>query len=163
MSAINFTQSDKLDRAITSASSHPDGVGFAELLRAAASGRIAFTVVTNHRDVWTPRSLKVSLPTVVLIGDDASDSRDPNEWRCAISAIAWARCAIVHGTGAQGWHYREAIAGAIRLGRCLFVETDSAHVAAWVAALAPRQIPVLSIVPTPGTGSHPVSAGERIN
>jgi hypothetical protein len=103
MTAINFLPGARLDNAIARATMRPDGVGFLELLRAVAARRIALTAIIDRRTVWTPRALKSSLP-VVLIGDDAGDSRDPNEWRCAISAIAWARCAIVHGTGAQAWH-----------------------------------------------------------
>jgi hypothetical protein len=72
-----------------------------------------------------------------------------------MAAIAWARSAIVHGTGAERWHYQEAIRAAEHTGRCLFVETDSGHVASWVAALAPRQIPALSIIPPAGV-THPV-------
>ena len=88
----------------------------------------------------SPHDLRTKLPTVVLIGDDHGDSRDPSAWRCSISAISWARAAIVHGTGAMAWHYAEAVRAAELTGRCLFVETDSDHVAAWLSAIAPRQI-----------------------
>lgn len=70
------------------------------------------------------------------------------------AAIAWARFAIVHGAGAESWHCQEAIRGAEHTGRCLLVETDSDHVAAWMAALVPRAIPVLNIIPR--DGKHPI-------
>ncbi len=159
-SVVDFTKHPNLGASLQWASGRPDGAGFTELLRATDAGRIALVAVLNRRAVWTPRDLKSSLPTIVLIGDDAGDSRDPSEWRSAISAIAWARCAIVHGTGAQQWHYLEAIAGAEMKRRCLFIETNSAHVGAWMAALAPRQIQVLSIIP-PGGQTHPILARER--
>lgn len=160
MTVLNFMPGARLDQAIASTATRPDAVGFAELLLATAARRIALTAIIGRRTAWTPRALKTALPTVVTIGDDAGDSRDPDEWRCAISAIAWTRAAIVHGTGAEAWHYREAIRAAELKGRCLLIETDSAHVAAWLAALQPRQIPVLSIIPPPGTGAHPrVRAG----
>jgi hypothetical protein len=152
---VNFTPGPTLDSAIAWTARNAAGVGFREHLCAVAAGRIALTAVMHRRVAWTPRSLKSSLPTIVLIGDDHGDSRNPDEWRCSMSAIAWARAAIVHGTGAQAWHYQEAIRGAELTGRCLFIETDSDHVASWVAALAPRQIPVLSIIP-PGGATHPV-------
>jgi hypothetical protein len=152
---VDFLPGPRLDQAVARASSQPAGQGFAVMLRAAAAKRIRPTAILNRRAVWTPRALKSSLPTVVLIGDDAGDSRDPDEWRCAISAIAWAKAAIVHGTGAQTWHYAEAIRAAKLMGRCLFVETDSAHAPAWAAAIQPRGIPGLSIIP-PNGGVHPV-------
>jgi hypothetical protein len=155
---LNFTPGPTLDSAIARAARDPDGVGFREHLRAVAAGRIALTAVMHCRVAWTPRSLKSSLPTIVLIGDDHGDSRNPDEWRCSKSAIAWARAAIVHGTGAQAWHYQEAIRVAELTGRCLFIETDSDHVASWASALAPRQIPGLSIIPPTGQ-RHPVAQG----
>jgi hypothetical protein len=155
---INFTPGPALDSALAWTARDPAGIGFREHLRAVAAGRIALTAVMHRRVAWMPRSLKSSLPTIVLIGDDHGDSRNPDEWRCSMSAIAWARSAIIHGTGAQAWHYAEAVRAAELTGRCLFIETDSAHVAAWLETIMPRQIPVLSIAPPPGTGPHPVPA-----
>ena len=158
LDTVNFLPGPRLDQAIAWASSRPDGAGFNELLLAVDSGRIALTAVMARRVNWTPRSLKSSLPAIVLIGDDYGDSRDPSEWRCSMSAIAWARSAVIHGTGAQAWHYAEAVRAAELTGRCLFVETDSAHAPAWAAAIMPRSIPCLSIIP-PNGGVHPAVAG----
>jgi hypothetical protein len=136
----------------------PQTSGLPTLLRAVQAGQIALTIITGHRTNWTPRNLKSSLPTIVLISDDDDyvETRNPDEWRCAISAIAWSRTAIVHGTGAQKHHYVAAVVGAVAAGRCLFVETDSRHAAAWVAAIRPRGVPALAFVPPPGE-VHPDS------
>jgi hypothetical protein len=152
---IDFTTTPRLADAIRWSSSQPGGDGFTGLLKATASGRIAFNVILNRKARWSPHDLKSKRPTVVLIGDDRGASRDPGDWRCSMSAIAWARSAIVHGCGAERWHYEEAIKAAEFTGRCLFVETDSDHVAPWLAAITPRCIPGLSIIPRPGQ-RHPV-------
>jgi len=147
---FTFEPGRRLNEAIARTADRPDGAGFNEFLHAVADRQVSVTAIMHPRARWTPRDLRSPLPTIVLIGDDAGDSRDPAEWRCAMSAIAWAHCAIIHGTGAQATHYREAIRGAQRLGRCLFVETDSDHVPAWIAAILPRGIPTLRFIPPPG-------------
>jgi hypothetical protein len=154
---IDFTPCRRLDIAIARCATDPDAQGFLELLRAVRAGRISLTAILNRRAVWTPRSIKSRLPVVILISDDNGDSRDPCEWRCSISAIAWSKCALIHGTGGERWHYAEAIKAAQLTGRCLLVETDSSHVAAWSASIAPRQIPMLHIIPPAGC-HHPVDA-----
>jgi hypothetical protein len=99
------------------------------------------------------------LATVAMIGDDADDSRDPAEWRRSLSAIAWSRAVIVHGTGAETWYYGEATRAAEVTGRCLFVETDSNHAPAWIEAAIPRQVPLLTIIRPEGR-VHPAGAGS---
>jgi hypothetical protein len=156
---VDFTKCPNLGDAIKWAEGRPDSAGFTELLRATAAGRIAFTAILHRKARWSPHDLKTKLPIVVLIGDDKGASRDPADWRCSMSAIAWARSAIVHGCGAEVWHYRQAIMAAEITGRALFVETDSDHVAAWVSAIAPRGIPGLSIIPRAGE-KHPIEAAQ---
>jgi hypothetical protein len=156
---VDFTKCPNLGASIAWASTQPGAEGFTELLRATAAGRIALTAIMHRKARWSPHDLTSRLPTVVLIGDDKGNSRDPADWRCSMAAIAWARAAIVHGCGAERWHYGEAIKAAEVTGRCLFVETDSDHVAAWVSAIAPRNIPPgLSIIPREGQ-KHPIPAG----
>jgi hypothetical protein len=157
---FTFAPGPHLNRAIADTAAHPNGAGFNEFLHAVADQQISVTAIMRHRAAWTPRCLRSSLPTIVLIGDDAGNSRDPAEWRCSMSVIAWARCAIVHGTGAQASHYREAIRGAQRLGRCLFIETDSAHVPGWVDTILPRGIPLLQFIPPSGR-VHPAVEAVR--
>jgi hypothetical protein len=146
-----------LDQALAWAYSQPGCEPVSVLFKAVQAHRIGLTIIFSRRFPWTPRLLSSNGPRVVLIADDAGNSRDPDEWRCAISAIAWARAALVHGTGGKVEHYREAVAAAEVKGRCLLVETDSAHVASWMAAIQPRKIPALMFIPHPG-GSHPVAA-----
>lgn len=153
---VHFHETPNLSKAIAWASAQSGAEGFTELLRATAAGRIALVAVLHRKAKWSPHDLKTKLPIIVLIGDDKGNSRDPADWRCSMSAIAWARSAIVHGTGAQAWHYAEAIRAAEKTGRCLFIETDSNHVAAWAAAVAPRGIPGLSIIPPAGQ-RHPIA------
>jgi hypothetical protein len=162
MTIHNILPGSPLAQAIIRTAVSKDGGHLNQFLYPVAAEQIALTIILGHRDVWTPRSLKSSLPTIVMISDDDGDSRNPDEWRCAISAIAWARSAIVHGCGAEPWHYREAVKAALQTGRCLFVETDSDHVAAWAAAIAPRGIPSLSIIPRAGL-KHPIPAGEALS
>jgi hypothetical protein len=163
MNVLTFDPTmDHIDRCIKHATANPAGVAFRELLLGVRDRRVSVTSILNHRTAWTPRSLLGKFPTIVIIGDDAGASHDPNEWRCSMATIAWARAAIVHGTGAQAWHYKQAIAVAEAYGRCLFVETDSAHASAWVDAIRPRGIPGLMIVPPPGGVPHPLPAGEGL-
>jgi hypothetical protein len=154
---LDFTTHPHLSQLIADATRHPGTEGLLTLLRATAAGRIAFVSIINRRAIWTSRDLKSSLPTVILVSDDAGDSRNPNEWRCFLSVSAWARTAVVHGTGARHWHYDAVVEAAQRAGRCLVIETDSDHAGAWAAALAPREIPTLVITP-PSGGIHPVGA-----
>lgn len=152
---LDFTRNPNLGTAIAWASEQPGGRGITELLRATAAGRIALTAIISPKARWSPHDLKSKLPTIVVIGDDAGDSRDPAAWRCSMSAIAWARSAIVHGCGGELWHYRHAIKAAEATGRCLFVETDSDHAGACASAIEPRGIPGLTIIPRPGQ-RHPI-------
>lgn len=153
-SVIEFTPGRPLDSGIVRAGSMLGARAFVEMLRAVQAGEIGLMTILNRKANWAPRQIKSRLPMVVLIGDDYGDSSAPERWRCSISAIAWARFAIVHGTGAEAWHYACGIKAAERTGRCLFVETGSNQVAAWVSAIAPREIPGLMIIPPDGR-THP--------
>lgn len=157
MPYLEFTPGPRLTAARQWCESQPEAAGMAVLTAAVDAGRIAVTVIIGRRTIWSPRDLRSRLPTIVLIGDDYGDPRDPAEWRCSMSAIAWARSALVHGTGAKASHYRAAVAAAEATGRCVLIETDSAHAPAWAAAIAPRAIPTMILIPPPGA-VHPVEA-----
>jgi hypothetical protein len=157
MPVLEVTPGQRLDKALADAASRPGFEPISIFFRAVADRRIGLTIVFDHRFAWTPRSIKSKLPVIVLISDDSGDSRDPAEWRAAVSAIAWARSAIVHGTGGQVSHYKEAVLAAELSGRCLFVETNSTHAPAWAAAIQPREVPCLLIRP-PNGSVHPVGA-----
>jgi hypothetical protein len=157
MKCVSIKPGRRLDQALAWAYSkrgfEPTGV----LFHAVQARRIGLTVIFSRRFPWTPRLLPSAKPRVVLIADDAGDSRDPDEWRCAISAIAWARVAIVHGTGGKVQHYRKAVRAAELTNRCLMVETDSSGAPAWVATIHDREIPGLVCIPPLG-GVHPTPA-----
>lgn len=155
---INFAPCAFLDQVIKNSAGNPDAQGFNVLLTAVQDRQIALTTIMSPKAKWSPRSIKSSLPQVLLIGDDGpGGGHNPNEWRSAISAIAWSRSVIIHGAGSEVQHYATAVAGAELCGKLLFVETDSAHVAAWVDAVLPRGVPLLTIVPPVGL-PHPAAA-----
>jgi hypothetical protein len=131
------------------------------LFDAVNAQRISLIVVTGHRTVWTPRQIRSAKPAVVLLNDDnpaAGPARDPAEWRCGISVMAWARSVLVHGAAASPAEYIAAVMMAEKCGRVLIVETDSACAPVWAAAALPRGVPTLTIIPPGGGGVHPVLA-----
>jgi hypothetical protein len=154
---LDITPGQSLDNAVAWMASRPAFAPISVFFRAVAVRRIGLTIIFDHRAAWTPRAITSEIPRIVLILDDYGQSRDPAEWRCGISAIAWARTAVIHGAGGLVEHYRTAVLSAAVTGRCLFVETDSACAPAWAAAIEPRQIPCLVIVP-PSGGLHPAEA-----
>jgi hypothetical protein len=158
MKCLNVEPGTRLDQAIAEVYARPGFETSAVLFHAVQARRIGLTIIFARRFPWTPRMLPATGPRIVLIADDSGDSRDPDEWRCAISATAWAKSAIIHGTGAKPEHYHEAVTAAEVTKRCLLVETNSARAAAWVAAIEPREIPGLVFVPPRG-GVHPVRSG----
>jgi hypothetical protein len=157
MMVLEVSPGPSLDKALTETAGRDGFAPISVFFQAVAERRIGLTIVFSHRFPWTPRSIKTPLPMIVLLSDDFGQSRDPAEWRCAISAIAWARSAIVHGTGADVAHYREAVLAAELSGRCLFIETSSVRAPAWAAAIPPREVPCLLIRP-PNGGPHPAPA-----
>jgi hypothetical protein len=156
MKFMNVEPGRPLDQALAWTSSRPGCAPTAVLFGAVQARKIGLTIVFSRRFAWSPRLLPSTGPRVVLISDDLGDSRDPDEWRCAISATAWARASIIHGTGGKVEHYREAVRAAEVMGRCLMIETDSAHAPAWAGAIHTREIPALLFIPPPG-GVHPVA------
>jgi hypothetical protein len=146
----------RLDHALAWTYSRPGYAPTCVLFQAVQARRIGLTIIYSRRFAWTPRMLPSAGPRVVLLADDLGDSRDPDEWRSAVSAIAWARAAVIHGTGGRVEHYAEAVRAAETLGRCLMIETNSARAPAWAAAIHPREIPGLLIIPPRG-GVHPVA------
>jgi hypothetical protein len=156
MKFVNVEPGRRLDQALAWAYSRPGYEPTGVLFQAVQARKIGLTIVFSRRFAWSPRLLPSTGPRVVLIADDLGDSRDPDEWRCAISATAWARASIIHGTGGKVEHYREAVRAAELTNRCLMIETNSARAPAWVAAIHDRDIPGLVFIPPRG-GVHPVS------
>ena len=124
------------------------------LIRAVRDGLI--TLIAPERAApWPKRAIEaVRRPAIVLLGDDDDRSTGPTGWRCANAASRWPRSAVLHATGGKPEHYAMAVVTAGLCWRVLFVETDLAHSAAWHGLLDRRRIPVLSIVPPPGS-QHP--------
>ncbi len=127
------------------------------LVEALRSGIIAVQFL--HRTERAPLGdmRRSELPLLAWIGDDDELSCGPDGWRPALAAIRWARGAMLHAAGGEAVHYANAVMGALATGRLLLVETSTAHVHAWAAALAGT--PTLVIVPREGK-SHPVMSAE---
>jgi hypothetical protein len=98
-----------------------------------------------------------TLPLLAWIGDDDDEPTGPDAWRPALAAIDWARGAMLHAAGGEATHYANAVLGTLATGRLLLIETSTAHVEAWAAAL--RQTPTLIIVPRDGK-PHPIYRPE---
>jgi hypothetical protein len=144
---------DQIDRLIAHASAL--GLrGRVELLRAVRDG--AINLVEIGRQSAAPvRTLEQSpRPVVMVLGDDDYASTGPAGWTAWQRLSYWARCAMVHATGADAASYRLAVGMALIQRRMLLIETDSAHAHDWGAALHKRNIPALGLLPLDGV--HPV-------
>lgn len=126
-------------------------ISYAEAWRGAGGGYLrAFMARTSNR------------PAVLLVGDDDYRSTGPAGWPMADAMARWCRFAIVHATGAEVSHYQSALLLAEAHGTVLFVETDSAHEAAWVEAVqAAPGSRGLQIIRTRSGGVHPVLPAVR--
>jgi hypothetical protein len=92
-SVLDVTPGPSLDNTLAKVAGRDGFEPVSIFFRAVAERRIALTIVFDHRASWTPRLIKSNLPLIVVISDGFGESRDPSEWRCAISAIAWSRTA----------------------------------------------------------------------
>ena len=94
-------------------------------------------------------------PLAVMLPDDDYAPAGPATWACAAKVRSWAAFAIVHGTGAQPWHYAMAADLAMLHGRLLLVETTSDAAHEWAGFLRERaDLRFVGLLPTVGT--HPV-------
>lgn len=160
MKVANIEPGQHLDAALRYAYGAPGYAPTAVLFEAVRQRQIALTILFCNKLAWSPRALPNAGPRVVLIADDAGNSRDPGEWRSSMSVIAWSRAAVVHGTGGKAEHYAAAVEMAKATGRVVMVETDSAHAAGWQEAIAPRGITCLAFIPPPGC-VHPAPVTTR--
>ena len=129
----------------------------AGLLRPVMAG--VLNVIVPMRDTVQPpffRMSKGGRPVLVLVSDDDYRPAGPGTWACAAKLRAWAAFAIVHGTGAQGWHYAMAATAAQDVRRLLLIETTSAAAQCWAGFLWERTptLPFMGILPP--DGAHPV-------
>jgi hypothetical protein len=121
--------------------------------------RAELNMIVPMRDTVMPplyRLGKQGRPLIVLLGDDDYRSAGPQTWACAAKLRDWAAFAIIHGTGAERWHYDMASAAARNVRRLLLIETTSAAAQDWAAFLHERspKLPFLGILPP--DGAHPV-------
>ncbi len=136
------------------------------LIQGVLDGRIA------HDEVQRPgsaRRLKAFLaltarrPTLILVGDDDDAPTGPDGWPTARRLMRWARVVVLHGTGAERWHYETSVNTAELCGRLLMVETSSAMLPAWMAATK-RWAPAAGVqvlrVPE-GLPPHPVTPARE--
>lgn len=151
-----FTPQAEIARMIARA--EQAGAGFlAGLLRPVMACEM--NLIVPMRDTVQPpfyRIGKQGRPIVVLVGDDDYRPAGPHTWMCAAKLRAWASFAIVHGTGAEAWHYHMAAAAARDVGRLLLIETTSAAAQDWAGFLRERTpaLPFMGLLPP--DGSHPV-------
>lgn len=133
--------------------------GTAELFRAAMQGNLALAIISGRNVIVTASDLRCGDDAVLtLIGDDDYQSTGPRGWACAATVAAWARCAVVHASGASAETYREAILGARVKGRVVLIETSSANAMAWADLFV--GMPTLLVLPR--AGDHPIrpAAGD---
>jgi hypothetical protein len=153
------TRRDDLERACAflAASQAPQ----LPLWRAAADGRINIVWIADLSRPWPGGVVKRSTrPIVACVGADMDiggpDPR-PTDWLCARRLRDWCACAIVHGSGGQPRHYREAVRAAELTGRCAVVETTSLRVREWAEYLSPRR----TLVIVPREGVHPITTARE--
>ena len=154
---------DEVTRAIL-VMEQAGSIGTAHLLRALASGRIAllpilpdesstkfkaFARMTGHR------------PAVVLIGDDDGFDRGPGGWAQAGRALSWAKSVMLHGAGAELFHYEAVITAAELTRRTLIVECSTATLPVWVELVkaAPHR-PETVLIQAAG-GPHPLPVARE--
>ncbi len=120
-------------------------------------------IVAPRRETVQPpfyRMGKRGRPVVCVVGDDDYAPAGPETWACAVKRRAWASFAIVHGTGAQMWHYAMTAVAARDVGRLLLIETTSAAAQEWGGFIRERTpaLPFMGFLPRDGV--HPVMPGR---
>ena len=128
------------------------------LLQAALHGAIGLLVLSRTCQART--DLLIGHPSIVLVPDDDHDSTGPDGWAGRADVARWAEHAIIHAAAGDVEHYRTAVLLALRVGRLVFVETDSAHAFAWHKVFADRNIPTLNILARGGVHPLPPERGR---
>jgi len=138
--------------------------GTAYLMRALAAGRIAllplvpvesatkfkaWARVTKHR------------PAVALIGDDDGFNRGPCGWAQARRAVAWSRKVLLHGAGAELFHYELAVMSAELTYRTLIIECCTATMYGWIELVRAAPHRPSTLIITPGDGPHPLPVRRK--
>jgi len=139
-------------------------IGTAHLLRALAAGRIALLPLSPDESAtkfkaWT--RLTKHRPAVALIGDDDGFKRGPCGWAQARRAVAWSRKVLLHGAGAELFHYEAAIMAAELTHRTLIIECCTATVYGWIELVRAAPHRPSTLIITPGDGSHPLPVRRK--
>jgi hypothetical protein len=94
------------------------------VLQAVANRQIALVQV--ERGGHFPPFLNGTNKNILaIIGDDDGTPSGPAAFPGARRFARWARCAVLHATGADPEHYREAVRATLGTGRCLFGRNDA--------------------------------------
>lgn len=157
MDAIEITKRADLERMCDALGRM--GLVQLPLFRAAADGLLALVRIEDRTTPWPTKLIERNQhrPICVTIGADPGFGHPdpaPDEWACARRLKYWCQNggAIVHGAGGELDHYRYAAAAAVLFRRLAFIETTSAHAAAWGTFLrCPR---TMVLVPPDGV-AHP--------
>jgi hypothetical protein len=139
-------------------------IGTAHLMRALASGRIALLPLlpkesSSKFKAWT--RLTKHRPAVALIGDDDGFDRGPVGWAQARRAVAWARSVMLHGAGAELFHYEAAIMAAELFHRTLIVECGTATLPAWIDLVKAAHHAPRTLIIQPHDGVHPLAVRKE--
>lgn len=127
------------------------------LFQAAASGTICLVQIENRSTKWPRTYLHryENRPTCVVISDDRGygfPSYPPEQWASAKRIKYWCAAAMVHGSGGELAHYKQAALSTLAAKRFALIETTSEHAMAWAKFLAPTR----TLVILPDSGVHPV-------
>jgi hypothetical protein len=134
---------------------HP---GMAQIFREMAIGGFAAILNVQRGEKFTQAELNAAnRPTLVVLGDDDYQSTGPDGWRCSATVASWAACALIHASSDNAESYQQAVIAARTMGRCVLIETDSAHAEAWGDIFPDK--PTLTILPT--NGAHPVAPAKE--
>jgi hypothetical protein len=155
MNLITLTRPDELERVCAFMAS--SGAPQLPLFRAAADLRVNIVFIVDPTSPWPGGTIKqATRPIVALVGGDqdiGGPDPAPRDWLCARRLRDWCHCAIVHGSGGEAEHYREAVRAAEFTGRCALIETTSARAPDWAEYLRPKR----TLIITPAGGAHPIA------
>lgn len=127
------------------------------IIRAIRQGKIAAAEYTRKTQAGVTRLKRMPKPLIAILGDDDEEACGPAGWAAARPLLKWANALVVHATGPRLSHYETAAAMTVMHRRVLLIETDSANLAAWLAAL-PKGKPTLIIRASAGS-VHPIDRG----
>lgn len=104
------------------------------LFRAAMVGELNVGIVIPGERTPDRFLNEAEKPVVIVLGGDGKRGAGPDEFRNLWRPMKWARAILLHGAGGEERHYDKAVTAARIVRRVLVVETDSAHLPAWVEA-----------------------------